>query len=132
MTAGLGAWLESLPSGLDTELGTNWRLSAGEAQLLAYARVFLRNPGVIVLDEATSRLDPVTQRLIEVAMRNLLRDRTAIVVAHRLTTLDAADLIAVMEDGRIVRRRVPVKLIRSGLVEKAVVRKPFTIDAANG
>jgi ATP-binding cassette subfamily B protein len=99
---GLGDWLESLPRGLDTELGTNWRLSAGEAQLLAYARVFLRDPGLIVLDEATSRLDPATQRLIEVAVANLLRGRTAIVVAHRLTTLDDADLIAVMEDGHVV------------------------------
>ncbi|MPZ48014.1 MAG: ATP-binding cassette domain-containing protein [Dehalococcoidia bacterium] len=99
---GLGGWLESLPDGLDTELGTNWRLSAGEAQLLAYARVFLRDPGLIVLDEATSRLDPATQRLIEVAVANLLRGRTAIVVAHRLTTLEDADVIAVMEDGSVI------------------------------
>jgi ABC-type multidrug transport system fused ATPase/permease subunit len=64
--------------------------------------VFLRNPGLIVLDEATSRLDPATQALIDVAVRNLLEGRTAIVIAHRLATLEHADLIAVLEDGRLV------------------------------
>jgi ATP-binding cassette, subfamily B, bacterial len=77
-------------------------LSAGEAQLLAFARVFLKDPGVVILDEPSSRLDPATERLIEQAMGRLLRDRTAIIVAHRLGTVQRVDEIMIMEDGRII------------------------------
>ena len=79
-------------------------LSAGEAQLLAFARVFLRDPGLVVLDEASSRLDPSTQRRVERAVDRLLEGRTAIVIAHRLTTIERADEVMVMEGGRIVER----------------------------
>jgi ATP-binding cassette subfamily B protein len=77
-------------------------LSAGEAQLLAFARVFLRDPGLVVLDEASSRLDPVTERHVEEAIDVLLSDRTAIVIAHRLATVYRCDDILILEDGRIV------------------------------
>jgi ABC-type multidrug transport system fused ATPase/permease subunit len=81
----LSDWLAGLPDGLDTRLQTGGRsLSAGEAQLLAFTRVFLRNPGLVVLDEASSRLDPATEQLIERAIDHLLKDRTAIIIAHRL------------------------------------------------
>jgi len=77
-------------------------MSAGEAQLLAFARVFLRDPGLVVLDEASSRLDPVTERYVERAVDALLADRTAVVIAHRLATIDRCDEILILEDGRIV------------------------------
>ncbi len=99
---GLSAWFQGLPHGLDTELqsgGTS--LSAGEAQLLAFTRVFLRNPGLVILDEASSRLDPATEQLIERAVDRLLAGRTGIIVAHRLSTVHRADQIMIIEAGRI-------------------------------
>jgi ABC-type multidrug transport system fused ATPase/permease subunit len=88
---GLGAVLSSGGQGL----------SAGEAQLLAFARVFLKNPGLVILDEASSRLDPATERLLERAMRRLLQGRSAIIVAHRLGTVQRADEILILDGGRI-------------------------------
>lgn len=99
---GLSDWLRSLPNGLDSELSHgNGGLSAGEAQLLAFARVFLRDPGLVILDEASSRLDPATERLIERAIDQLLKDRTAIIIAHRLGTVQRADSIMILDGGRI-------------------------------
>lgn len=100
---GLGRWRRRLPHGLDTVLGPGAAgLSAGEAQLLAFARVFLADPGVVILDEASSRLDPATERLIEGATDRLLQGRTAIVIAHRLSSLGRVDDVAVIEGGRVV------------------------------
>ncbi|MDP9352192.1 MAG: ATP-binding cassette domain-containing protein, partial [Chloroflexota bacterium] len=100
---GLGRWLRSLPDGLDTQLSSGGSgLSAGEGQLLAFARVFLRNPGVVVLDEASSRLDPATERLIEHAVDKLLDDRTGIIIAHRLATVERADYVLVLQDGKVL------------------------------
>jgi ATP-binding cassette, subfamily B, bacterial len=100
---GLGTWLHALPDGLDTGIEPG-SLSAGEAQLLAFARVFLRDPGLVILDEASSRLDPATERLIERAIDKLLRPhgrrRTAIIIAHRLSTVERADHILILEDGQ--------------------------------
>ena len=99
---GLDEWLRGLAAGLDTELGHHGRgLSAGEAQLVALARVFLKDPGLVVLDEASSRLDPATERLLEHAISRLLADRTGVVIAHRLTTVERADRILILEDGQI-------------------------------
>jgi ABC-type multidrug transport system fused ATPase/permease subunit len=101
-TLGLSAWFRGLSEGLDTELqsgGTS--LSAGEAQLLAFTRVFLRNPGLVILDEASSRLDPATEQLIERAVDRLLAGRTGIIVAHRLSTVHRADQIMIIEAGHI-------------------------------
>jgi ATP-binding cassette subfamily B protein len=98
----LGDWFRSLPKGLDTVLETGGHsLSAGEAQLLAFTRVFLRDPGLVILDEASSRLDPATEQRIERAIDQLLRDRTAIIVAHRLHTVHRADDVMILDDGRI-------------------------------
>jgi ATP-binding cassette subfamily B protein len=100
---GLGPWLDRLPEGLDCQLAPGGGgLSAGEAQLLAFARTFLKDPGLIVLDEASSRLDPATERLLERAVDRLLAGRTAIVIAHRLATVQRADRIAILEGGRLV------------------------------
>jgi ABC-type multidrug transport system fused ATPase/permease subunit len=100
---GLRDWLASRPEGLDTELGPNGSgLSAGEAQLLALARAFLADPGLVILDEPSSRLDPETEVLVERAVDRLVAGRTAILVAHRLSSLRAVDNIAVVDHGRIV------------------------------
>jgi ABC-type multidrug transport system fused ATPase/permease subunit len=99
---GLGPWLESLPQGLDTELSSEGGgLSAGQAQLLAFARVFLADPDLVILDEASSRLDPATEQLIERAVDLLLADRTGIVIAHRLNTVRRADEVLILEAGQI-------------------------------
>jgi ABC-type multidrug transport system fused ATPase/permease subunit len=99
---GLSPWLHALEQGLDTPLAGNNALSAGEAQLLAFARVLLKNPRIVILDEATSRLDPVTEALVEAAVARLLAGRTAILIAHRLHTLNRADKILLLEQGRMV------------------------------
>lgn len=99
---GLTSWLEDLPQGLDTRLEAGDNLSAGEAQLLALGRVFLADVGLVILDEASSRLDPATEHLLEQALDRLLEDRTAIVIAHRLSTVRRADEIVILERGRIV------------------------------
>jgi ATP-binding cassette, subfamily B, bacterial len=99
---GLNGWINSLPQGLDTQLTANGAgLSAGEGQLLALARVFLKDPGLVILDEASSRLDPLTERLLERALDGLLRNRTSIVIAHRLATVRRADQILILEQGMI-------------------------------
>ena len=99
---GLSTWYDTLPDGLDTELPSGGGgLSAGEAQLLAFTRVFLRNPGLIILDEASSRLDPTTERHLERAIDTLLRNRTAIIIAHRLSTVQRAEEIMILEEGQI-------------------------------
>ncbi len=99
---GLDAWLASLPDGLDTELSAGGGgLSAGQAQLLAFARVFLFDPSLVILDEASSRLDPATERQIERAIDMLLTGRTAVIIAHRLNTVHRADEVLILEEGRI-------------------------------
>lgn len=100
---GLRDWLARLPAGLDTELGPQGGgVSAGEAQLIAFARTFLTDPGVVVLDEASSRLDPATESVIDSAIGNLLDGRTAVLIAHRLSSLNRVDKIAVIDEGRVV------------------------------
>ncbi len=100
---GLRGWLDALPAGLATLLGSGGAsLSAGQAQLLALARAFTRDPGLVILDEASSRLDPATEAQLEHAITRLLIGRTAIVIAHRLKTVERADHIAIFEEGRLV------------------------------
>jgi ATP-binding cassette subfamily B protein len=127
----LGPWLRGLPHGLDTKLAPGGSgLSAGQAQLLAFARVFLRNPALVILDEASSRLDPATEAAVERAVDRLLAGRTGIIIAHRLATVERADDIVVMEDGRVAEYgpRLALaadpasrfsQLLRTGLAEAA-------------
>ena len=124
---GLTRWYRGLSEGLDTMLAPDGEgLSAGEAQLLAFARVFLTDPGLVILDEASSRLDRATERLIKRAVDRLVEGRTVIVIAHRLGTVERADEIMVLDEGRIVehgeRRRLAVDpssrlygILRTGL-----------------
>ncbi|ANY08718.1 ABC transporter ATP-binding protein [Pseudonocardia sp. HH130630-07] len=101
---GLDGWVEALPDGLETRLGHGGvTLSAGEEQLVAFARLLVRDVSVVVLDEATARMDPRTEARVTRAARALLADRTGIVVAHRLSTIRRADMVAVLEDGRLVQ-----------------------------
>jgi ATP-binding cassette, subfamily B, bacterial len=127
---GLHDWVCTLPKQLDTELSSA-NLSAGEAQLLAFTRVFLSNPSVIVLDEASSRLDPATEALLERAVTKLLTGRTAIIIAHRLQTILRSDEILMLEDGKIIEHGTTkilgndpnsrfAKLRRTGLEEVLV------------
>jgi ATP-binding cassette subfamily B protein len=95
-------WVLSLPKGLDTPLAGGQSLSAGESQLLAFARVFLKNPGLVILDEASSRLDPATETLMERAVDRLFTERTGVVIAHRLKTVQRADDILILENGCVV------------------------------
>jgi len=100
---GLAEWGRGLPQGLDTLIGAGGSgLSAGEAQLLAFTRIFLRDPGLVILDEATSRVDPATERLIERAITRLLQGRTGLIIAHRLGTVQRADSILILEDGQVI------------------------------
>jgi len=100
---GLDEWYRRLPDGLDTLLGPGGMgMSAGEAQLLAFVRVTLRDPGLVILDEASAHLDPATERLVDHAVGRLLRGRTAIIIAHRLTTVERADRVVTLDAGRVV------------------------------
>jgi ABC-type multidrug transport system fused ATPase/permease subunit len=102
-TLRLWDWVKSLPKGLNTRLSTGGvGLSAGEAQLLAFARVFLKSPGLVILDEASSRLDPATEARMEQAVDCLFAGRTAVIIAHRLKTVQRADQIMILENGSVV------------------------------
>ena len=107
---GLMTWLDNLPSGLDSPLQGDASLSAGEAQLLAFVRVFLADPGLVIMDEASSRLDPVTEQKIEQAIDKLLANRTGIIVAHRLATVQRADEIMILGNGRITEHALRTQL----------------------
>ena len=99
---GIREWVLGLPDGLDTMLAEDGGgLSAGQGQLIALGRAFLADPGLVILDEASSRLDPATETLLEIAVDRLLENRTAIVIAHRLSTVERADRILILDDGRI-------------------------------
>ncbi len=99
---GIREWVLGLPDGLDTMLAADGGgLSAGQGQLIALGRAFLADPGLVILDEASSRLDPATETLLEIAVDRLLEDRTAIIIAHRLSTVERADQVLILDDGRI-------------------------------
>jgi ABC-type multidrug transport system fused ATPase/permease subunit len=100
---GLAEWLASLPAGLDTQVGAGGQsLSAGQAQLVAFLRIGLQDPGLVILDEPSSRLDPVTERLLDRAIGRLLEKRTGIIIAHRLETVQRVDKIMILAEGRMV------------------------------
>ena len=110
---GADTFIEEMPEGYDTDTGKRGsRLSAGQRQLLAFSRVLLADPRVLILDEATSSLDIPTERLVQRALATVLRDRTAIIIAHRLSTVEIADRVLVLQHGRIVEDGRPADLVR--------------------
>jgi putative ABC transport system ATP-binding protein len=111
----LGWWLAKLPAGLETEVGERGEnLSVGERQLVALARAQLADPGLLVLDEATSAVDPETDQALTTALRRLAEGRTLVSVAHRLATAEAADLVLVFDRGRLVERGAHDELVAQG------------------
>ncbi|MFI6511984.1 ABC transporter ATP-binding protein [Streptosporangium sp. NPDC050855] len=109
---GADTFVSALPEGYDTQVGKHGgRLSAGQRQLVAFARAFLADPAVLILDEATSSLDVSSERLVQRAMQTVLTDRTALIIAHRLSTVEIADRVLVMDGGRIVEDGPPAELI---------------------
>jgi ABC-type multidrug transport system fused ATPase/permease subunit len=116
-TKALGAhdFIAAMPDGYDTDVANQGgRLSAGQRQLVAFARAFLADPAVLILDEATSSLDIPSERLVQRALRTVLAGRTAVIIAHRLSTVEIADRVLVMEHGRIVEDGTPSELVSAG------------------
>ncbi|AZZ50818.1 ABC transporter ATP-binding protein [Rathayibacter festucae] len=109
---GAHAFIQALPDGYDTDVNKRGgRVSAGQRQLISFARAFLADPAVLILDEATSSLDIPSERLVQLGLQTLLADRTAVIIAHRLSTVAIADRVLVMEHGRIVEDGTPEALI---------------------
>jgi ATP-binding cassette, subfamily B, bacterial len=116
-TKAIGAhdFITALPQGYDTDVANKGgRLSAGQRQLVAFARAFLADPDVLILDEATSSLDVPSERLVQRALRTILADRTAVIIAHRLSTVEIADRVLVLEHGRVMEDGSPQELIALG------------------
>jgi ATP-binding cassette, subfamily B, bacterial len=112
IAVGADRFIDGLPDGYDTDVAKRGgRLSAGQRQLIAFARAFLADPAVLILDEATSSLDIPSERMVQRALETVLADRTALVIAHRLSTVQIADRVLVLEHGRIVEDGAPADLV---------------------
>ena len=114
-TVGASEFIRDLPGGIDfvvKENGSN--LSQGQRQLIVFARALVKNPSLIILDEATSHIDPHSEALVQAATAKILAERTVIVIAHRLETIKKCDLILVLENGRIVEMGEPKQLLEIG------------------
>lgn len=121
-------FIMSLPEGYDTKVGERGvKLSGGQKQRISIARVFLKNPPLLILDEATSALDLESEHYIQEAMQKLAKDRTTFIVAHRLSTITHADLIVVMEQGEIVEKGTHEELMN----QDSHYRHLFTIQTLN-
>lgn len=124
--ANLTSFIESLPEGLDTEGGERGvKLSGGQRQRLAIARALLRNPDILLLDEATAHLDSGSEKLVQEALQTLMRDRTTLVIAHRLSTISAADQIIVLENGGMTGQGTHAELLQSHELYAKLVRQQF-------
>jgi ABC-type multidrug transport system fused ATPase/permease subunit len=111
---GAHEFISQLPEGYDTDVEKRGgRLSAGQRQLVAFARAFLADPAVLILDEATSSLDIPSERLVQQALQTILSSRTAVIIAHRLSTVEIADRVLVLEHGRIIEDGSPAELMHT-------------------
>jgi ABC-type multidrug transport system fused ATPase/permease subunit len=125
-SVGAHEFIRALPDGYDTDVRKRGgRLSAGQRQLVAFARAFLADPAVLILDEATSSLDVPTERLVQRALRTVLHDRTALIIAHRLSTVEIADRVLVLEAGRVVEDGSPDALVASGAGDFAALHESW-------
>jgi ABC-type multidrug transport system fused ATPase/permease subunit len=123
---GVDAVVSHLRDGYDESVGKNGaRLSAGQRQLIAFARALLADPAVLILDEASSSLDAPTERLVQRALRTVLADRSALIIAHRLSTVGIADRVLVMADGRIIEDGEPGELLDAGTGEYAALAQAW-------
>lgn len=125
-TANIHEFIAGLPDGYDTVVGERgYRLSGGERQRIAIARVVLKNPRILVLDEATSSLDSLSEALIQEALKRVMEGRTSLVIAHRLSTILAADVILVMENGRLVEQGTHESLLAQGGLYTTLYKTQF-------
>ena len=130
--AALGAFAASLPQGLETRVGERgMALSGGQRQRVAIARAFLRDAPILVLDEATSHLDAVSERLVHQALRDLMRTRTTLVIAHRLSTVRDADKIVVLDEGQLMEEGSHDQLLAAGGLYAHLVGRQMTVGAQN-
>jgi len=131
VAVGADTFIDALPEGYDTDVAKRGgRLSAGQRQLVAFARAFLADPAVLILDEATSSLDIPSERLVQRALETVLADRTAVVIAHRLSTVQIADRVLVLEHGRIVEDGPPDVLVASGAGHYAALHRSWVQSLA--
>jgi ATP-binding cassette subfamily B protein len=125
----IGDRVRELPAGLDTVVGERgYRMSGGEKQRLAIARVFLKDPRILILDEATSALDTRSERLIQAAFAKLMQGRTTVAIAHRLSTILRADQILVMDHGRVVEQGTHAQLVNRGGLYSRLYLEQFASD----
>ena len=127
-TANIDDFIRSLPEGYDTVVGERgYRLSGGERQRVAIARVVLRDPSILVLDEATSNLDSLSEELIQNALSSIMKNRTSLVIAHRLSTILAADTILVLEKGKLVQQGTHAELLEEGGLYRTLYETQFDV-----
>jgi len=120
-------FVKDLPEGIYTNIGDSGnKLSGGQKQRLSIARAVLKNPPIMILDEATSALDTESERLVQIALENMMQNRTSIVIAHRLSTIQKADTIVVMQKGKIVEQGTHDELLtKNGTYSKLVTMQSF-------
>jgi len=127
-TANIYEFIQSLPDGFDTVVGERgYRLSGGERQRVAIARVVLRDPRILILDEATSSLDSLSEELIQSALKQVMKNRTSLVIAHRLSTILAADKILVLDHGRLVQQGTHQDLLDQGGLYQTLYETQFKV-----
>ena len=125
--ANADTFISQLPNGYDTNIGDDGgKLSGGQKQRVSIARAVLKNPPIMILDEATSALDSESEKLVQEALHKVMQNRTSVIVAHRLSTIQNADLILVLENGRIIQSGTHTELLESdGAYKKFVEMQSF-------